>query len=113
MSAVGGEETMGVPTRGACSRCSARALLASARARAHASTCQGAPPQGHSLPMMAVLEGCRRVSKTPCCPNDGSFTEILTTRRVSERMRCLMNDLTREIIVAWREEFCQLIRWHA
>ena len=37
------------------------------------------------------------------------FTEILTSRRVSEQMRVLMNDLVVEIISSWREEFCRLI----
>ncbi|KAL1524583.1 hypothetical protein AB1Y20_019473 [Prymnesium parvum] len=37
------------------------------------------------------------------------LTEILTSRRVSEQMRLLMNDLVREIIMAWREEFCRMI----
>lgn len=38
------------------------------------------------------------------------LTEILTSRRVSEQMRLLMNELVREVIMAWREEFCRMIR---
>lgn len=37
------------------------------------------------------------------------FTETLMTRRVTEPMRLLMNDLVKEIIRAWREEFCRTI----
>jgi hypothetical protein len=39
-----------------------------------------------------------------------SFTETLMTRRVTERMRILMNDLVREVIRGWREEFCRSIK---
>lgn len=38
-----------------------------------------------------------------------SFTEVLTTRRVSEPMRALMSELVAEIIAAWRHEFCRMI----
>ena len=37
------------------------------------------------------------------------FTETLMTRRVSEPMRRLLNELVIEIIRAWREEFCRAI----
>ena len=37
------------------------------------------------------------------------FTETLMTRRVTEPMRELINELVREVIRAWREEFCRTI----
>ena len=37
------------------------------------------------------------------------FTETLMTRRVTEPMIALINELVREIIRAWREEFCRTI----
>ena len=37
------------------------------------------------------------------------FTETLMTRRVTEPMINLINELVREIIRAWREEFCRTI----
>mmetsp|Transcript_21630 Transcript_21630/g.70597 ORF Transcript_21630/g.70597 Transcript_21630/m.70597 type:complete len:729 (-) Transcript_21630:451-2637(-) len=38
-----------------------------------------------------------------------SFTEVLTSRRVTEQMRSLMSALVSEIISAWRQEFCRMI----
>lgn len=38
-----------------------------------------------------------------------SFTEVLTSRRVTEQMRQLMSALVCEIITAWRQEFCRMI----
>lgn len=38
-----------------------------------------------------------------------SFTETLMTRRVSEPMRKLINELVVDVIRAWREEFCRAI----
>ena len=38
-----------------------------------------------------------------------SFTEVLTSRRVSEKMRLLMSDLVVEIVSAWRHEFVRMI----
>lgn len=37
------------------------------------------------------------------------FTDLLTSRRVSEQMRVLMSQLVNEILGAWREEFCRMI----
>ena len=37
------------------------------------------------------------------------FTETLMTRRVTEPMRLLMNELVHEVIKAWRVEFCKSI----
>ena len=38
-----------------------------------------------------------------------SFTDLLTSRKVTEQMRALMSQLVGEIIGAWREEFCRMI----
>ncbi len=38
-----------------------------------------------------------------------SFTEVLTSRRVTEQMRALISALVSEIISAWRQEFCRMI----
>ena len=37
------------------------------------------------------------------------FTETLLTRRVTDPIRVLMNELVSEVIRAWREEFCRTI----
>ena len=38
-----------------------------------------------------------------------SFTDLLTSRKVTEQMRVLMSQLVGEILGAWREEFCRMI----
>ena len=38
-----------------------------------------------------------------------SFTDLLTSRKVTEQMRALMSQLVGEILGAWREEFCRMI----
>ena len=86
------------------------------------------PPPALSLPFtpsrslsLAAKLARSRVGALRTCPGepvvlltDGwmdlrASRETLMTRKVNEPMRRLMNDLVREVIRAWREEFCRAI----
>ena len=58
-----------------------------------------------------ALDGAAEAARTIASYEEmvAGFTETLMTRRVTEPMRQLMNELVVEVIRAWREEFCRTI----